>query len=295
VVGFWTLKRRLDPRATAATVALVAISVMVVNSPDVRALLTAGASESVTWAIIPLLVAIPFFVPKQRWPWVLGPAAAALTVTIRPDQVLAAVVLMAAFALAAPLRLRRSLLGGAGLAVFITLLPAFHDTIYGHRFLHVAVTSGTTTDTLEIPPFDLLGVFSDGAVQSKLWNHVEQILYIPGPPGLYDTTLTLLLPLLLLAWLAVVTPAIRRRRSIPRAQLLATLVPAAYLAPNVIYQVGGYYPRHIVAGYIAMAAATLGALGTAESAAPVPASTRRRRRPLALAAVVTRRLRSRPG
>jgi hypothetical protein len=294
-LGFWTLRSRQGLRVTAATAALVAVSVAVINSPDVRVLLTASASESVTWALIPLLVAIPFVVPRARWPWVLAPAAAALTVAIRPNHLIAAMVLIVAFAWAAPVKLRRWLIAGTGLAAFVVLLPTLHDTIYGHRFLHLALTSGTTSGTLEIPPSDLLKVFSDGAVQSKLWAHVEQIFYITSPPGAYSTTLAVLLPVLLFSWLAIVVLTIWRWRSIPVPQRIAAAVPAAYLAPHVIYQVGTYFPRHIVAGYLAMASVTLGVLGTDESSARAPASARRRRRPLAMAAVATKRLRSRPG
>jgi len=261
-VGFWTVRRRRDLPARITTAALVGISIAVVNSPDLRALVYASVSESPTWALIPLLVAIPFFAPKQRWPWVVGPAAAAFTVAIRPNHLIAALLLIAAMALAARPAQRRWVAVGAGLALFIAFLPTLHDTIYSGHF-HFAVTTGTRSgSTLAIPPSELTRVFSDGSVRTELWQHVEQVLYLNGP--VYSGMLAVLMLALLISWLCVALLTLRRRRSTPLAHLILMLVPAAYLAPHLIYEVGVYFPRHVIAGYVAMAAVTVCALGTAD-------------------------------
>jgi hypothetical protein len=278
-VGFWAVSRRPDLWARAITAGLVGVLIAVVNSPDVRTLVGASLSESATWALIPLLVAIPFFAPKQRWPWLAGPAAAALTVAIRPNHLVAALLIVAAIALAARPAQRRWVAYGAGIALLIVFLPTLHDTVYSGSF-HLAVTTGTRTGTLAISPSDLTRVFSNGSVRSELWQHVESILYIRG--STYSWTLALLMPALLVSWLLIALFTVRRRRALPRAHQVMMLVPAAYLAPHLLYEVDVYFPRHVIAGYLAMAAVTVCALGTADhlQRAAAPDWVRRRMRML---------------
>jgi hypothetical protein len=271
-VGFMVRPSRVSPPLMAATAALVGASLLVVSSPDVRTLLVAGASEGVTWALIPLVAAIPIFAPRSRWPWVVGPAALALTVAITPTQLLAALVLIVAMGYAVRPEQRRSFVLGVALALAVTFLPSLHDTIYGGRFLEFGLTSGTTPGAMQIQPEDLLQVLWDGNVQSKLWTHIQQILYVGGPSAPYSTTLALLLPALLLSWIAALVYSLRRRHSVPRGRLIALAAPAAYLLPHLLYQVDDQFPRHLVAGYLAMAAVTIGTIGTADSLARVTAA-----------------------
>src|SRR5205085_10950994 len=99
-----------------------------------------------------------------------------------------------------------------------------------------------------------------------------QILYVGGPSAPYSTTLALLLPALLLSWIAALVYSLRRRHSVPRGRLIALAAPAAYLLPHLLYQVDDQFPRHLVAGYLAMAAVTIGAIGTAHSLEPAVAA-----------------------
>jgi hypothetical protein len=261
-LGFWGLQRRRDVRGVAAVAALIGAALVMVSSPDVRIYLDAGASESITWAIIPLLFAIPMIRPQAAWPWVLGPVAAALTVTIRPNHLPAAVLLIVIYALIVPVVRRRWFVLGAVLAVFVALTPSIHDSIFSHS-PHLAVTSSSSSANIDLPPSDLVKVFSDASVRSELGQHVEQILYLGAPPGSYEPTLAIFMLALLASWLVLLVRSLRRWRSIPRYRLLLVLVPVAYLAPHLIFQVATYFPRHLIAGYLAMAAVTVVAITSA--------------------------------
>lgn len=252
-----------------AMVVVIGLVLEVLNSGAVRTFLEASASESPTWALIPLLIAIPFVRPRSRWPWVLGPAAAALTIITRPNQALAGLVFLVVFILAAPAGRRRSLAIGLGLFVVVALLPSLHDAIYGNRF-HLAITSGTTSQTLNIPPSRLIHFFSDASVRNELRVHAEEILDLTGPPGSWSFALSLFMHALLLCWLAAVVFAIRARRRFARGQVLATALPAAYLLPHLIYQVDTYFPRHIIAGYETMAFVAIGVMAALWSPSAAP-------------------------
>jgi hypothetical protein len=67
---------------------------------------------------------------------------------------------------------------------------------------------------------------------------------------------------LLALWLAVLVKALLavRRRSLSRTGWLLLLLPVAYLAPHLIYNVDVYYPRHILIGYLAMGVSAIGAM-----------------------------------
>jgi hypothetical protein len=261
LIALGTLSARLRSDRRALIAALVGIGLLVLNSPQLRVYLNASASESVTLAVIPLLFIVPVIRPPQPWPWVLAPIGAALTLTINPDHVIAIVLLIAVYALLVPIPLRRWLVLGVLLGVLVGMLPSIHDSIYGHR-LGIAFTSISKGGSVSIPSSDLVEVFTDSKVRSELVDHAEQLLYLSSPPGQYDSTLAVFMLALLACWLVVLFRTVRRWRSVPKSHLLLLLVPAAYLAPHLIYEVSTYYPRHLVAGYLAMAAVLITAIAT---------------------------------
>ena len=56
-------------------------------------------------------------------------------------------------------------------------------------------------------------------------------------------------------WLAAALGLMLARAAGVRSALMAT--PAFYLGPHVVYVIYVYYPRHIVAGYLAMGLVSL--------------------------------------
>ena len=62
-------------------------------------------------------------------------------------------------------------------------------------------------------------------------------------------------------WLATCVLAFRLRGFEPGTRILLVGIPLLYLGVHFIDVVDDYYPRHIIAGHLAMGLVTLNALG----------------------------------
>ena len=62
-------------------------------------------------------------------------------------------------------------------------------------------------------------------------------------------------------WLTTCVLTIRRRGVAPGTKVLLVGLPLLYLGVHLIYVVDDYYPRHIIAGHLAMGLVTLNAVG----------------------------------
>jgi hypothetical protein len=252
-------RRRVDSGwALAATAAAGFLLLAVLTSPTTVSLVAMNASEVPSWALLPLAVAAPQLRPAQSLAWAGSAAAAALIWVMRNNQALAALTILAAIAAQVWRRPRRALVAAAAAALAVALLPPLHNLVYGQQLVLSTTSMGLVQ---QIDLVDLPEVFADSPIGSQIRGHVSAIFYEPPTPGLTSEGLRWLLWGLLALWgTAIAAAALRLRRgdfSLPRWLLL--LLPIAYLAPHVIYQVEIYYPRHIIAGYLAMGVSSLGA------------------------------------
>lgn len=232
--------------------------IAVVNSPTILSLVSMSASEAPSWALLPLAVAAPQLQPARQRAWVGSAAAAALIYVMRNNQALAVGTILASIAAGLWKRRRGVLVVAAATAVAIALLPAIHNLAYGQRFI-LSTTSNALSQEVSIS--DLGQVLSDNAVGNEIRGHISAIFYDPPTPGLAHDSLGWLLWTMLALWVAAIAMSLwrlLRRESSLRAWLLL-LLPIAYLIPHVIYQVEVYFPRHIIAGYLAMGVCALGA------------------------------------
>lgn len=239
----------------------------VVNSPTVASLVALNASEAPTWALLPLAVAAPQLRPSRARGWIGSGAAAGLIYVVRNNQAIAVATILGAIAAGLWKRRRGVLLATAAAAVAIAVLPAIHNLAYGQRFV-LSTTSSGLSQELQIA--DLGRVFSAGAIGDQVRGHISSVLYDPPTPGLTHNSLAWLLWGMLALWLAAIVMSLWqlvRRESSLRAWLLLFL-PIAYLAPHLIFQVEVYFPRHIVAGYLAMGVVALGAFAEMLSSGP---------------------------
>jgi hypothetical protein len=62
-------------------------------------------------------------------------------------------------------------------------------------------------------------------------------------------------------WVVTCLVANRRRGFAPGAKVLLVALPLLYLGVHFVYVVDDYYPRHIIAGHLAMGLVSLNALG----------------------------------
>jgi hypothetical protein len=265
----WHRTPGLSGRALAVMALAGMLLLGVLNSGTVLSLVLQGTSEVPTWALLPLAVAAPQLRPRRAGPWIGSAVAASLSWVVRPNQVLGAGVILGTIGVRLGLARRRTLAVAAAAALTIAVLPAIHNVAYGNRLV-LSTTSGGGVNR-EISFTELPHVFSDDDVGNRLKTHVRDILYAPpteevktrasGTPAHFRH---LRLPLrgLLALWLAVLVKALLalRRRSLSLTGWLLLLLPVAYLAPHLIYNVDVYYPRHILIGYLAMGVSAIGAI-----------------------------------
>jgi hypothetical protein len=262
--------RRCSNSARALAVMAVAggLLLAVLNSGTVLSLVLQGTSEVPTWALLPLAVAAPQLRPRRAGPWIGSAAAAALSWVMRANQALGAAVILGTIGVRLERARRGTLAVAVTVALAIVVLPALHNVAYGHRLV-LSTTSGGLNR--EIGFSELPHVFSDDDVGDRIETHVRDILYTPPTEevktrasGSISEFRHLRLPLrgLLALWLAVFVKALwaLRRRSLSPTGWLLLLLPVAYLAPHVIYDVDVYYPRHILIGYLAMGVSAIGAM-----------------------------------
>lgn len=253
----WQRRRVGSSLGRVAIAAAGFLLLAAVNSPTVLSLVALNASEAPTWALLPLAIAAPQLQPSRRRAWVGSAAAAGLIYAMRNNQALAVGTILAAIAAGLWKRRRGVLLAAAGTALAIAVLPAIHNLAYGQRLVF-STTSNALNQELSVS--DLGQVFSDGTIGDQVRGHISAVLYDPPTPGLAHGSLAWLLWGMLALWLAAIVMSLWRlvrRESSLRAWLLL-FVPVAYLAPHLIYQVEVYFPRHIIAGYLAMGVVALG-------------------------------------
>lgn len=230
----------------------------VLNSPTILSLVALGASEVPSWALLGLAVAAPQIQPRRRSGWIWSGVAAALIWVMRNNQAIAAMTILAAIVAGLWQRRKHTLLVTVAAVVVVALLPALHNLEYGQQLV-LGTTSNAPNQELSLS--NLSQVFSDSLIGSELRGHISAIFYDPPTRGLAHGSLGWLLWGLLALWLTGVLMALSRvrRKDFSLRGWLLLLVPIAYLAPHVIYQVEVYYPRHILAGYLAMGLGAIGA------------------------------------
>lgn len=254
----WQRQRVSSVAALAGISAAGFLLLAVLNSPTVLSLVAMSASEVPSWALLALAVAAPQIQPRPRGGWIGSGVAAALIWVVRNNQAIAAMTILAAIAAGLWRRRKHTLLLTVAAAVGVALLPALHNLEYGQQLV-LGTTSNAPNQELSLS--DLTQVFSDSLVGSELRGHISAIFYDPPTPGLARPSLGWLLWGLLALWVSAVVMALSRvrRRDFSLRGWLLLFVPVAYLGLHVIYQVEVYYPRHILAGYLAMGLGAIGA------------------------------------
>ena len=124
------------------------------------------------------------------------------------------------------------------------LAPLAHNLYYGGRLVPFT-TSGSDSRNLTLPPSKLLAIGHDPAVRARAREQLRALLAFE-PLG--TAVVPFALHGLQVVWL--VAPAQWRR--VDSTTRLLLLWPAVFLGVHVFYQTTTYYPRHLVAGYLAM-------------------------------------------
>jgi hypothetical protein len=251
--GVFVLFRGLDRRKVSSGIrillSVLGAAMVFLGGYYVSSFIHEGLSEYPTWII--LLWALAGLMGAAS-PAVLlfGTAALAVAYTVRPNQAtgIAWIMLLTA-AQSWKKHLRWLLLAGL-LALGIALLPLLHNICFGGEWEPMA-TSGAMSLNLVLTPTTWLAYFrGDPAAVETVREQMGMLFLITEAPRSMWPTLAVL-AVCLLGWLVTCGRAIARRSAKDLAWLA---VPLCFLAIHLVYGISTYYPRHVVVGYLSMAA-----------------------------------------
>jgi hypothetical protein len=280
----WAIARLWPrPRASAARVTLlggVAILLFALAStPPVVFFVQVSLSEYPTWIFLGLAFPLLFASRSPRH-WGTGTVLVGLTLLTRPNQALAVLGLLVVFAWRTwPVRPRATMVALA-LTATVLALPAAHNFYYGGQVVLLSrgasrlppkdwqesllANAGARRPTiLKVPPQDWLRVH-DLPVRREMLNQIDHLFYVnpvDDPPPRGDPLSRHATRGLQILWLTAGVLAFRRRGFARGTKILLVALPLLYLGVHFVYVVDDYYPRHIIAGHLAMALVTLNAVG----------------------------------
>jgi hypothetical protein len=246
-----------------------------------------GLSEWVSWAAL-LFAAGLLLVGRRPAVWVAGAGLLGLAFTIRQNQLGLILVILAAFLVRVPAERRRTALACCAAFLVMGLLPLGHNLIYGGKLQ--LISSGAQggpgyAPTVGVEVHELANVFSDERLRRRVHDHINRTLYLEprlidaARPDLRGIDTSKWVNGLELAWLAALVFAIARRRRLHSSALVMFAAPLAALVIYVYYDPFVYYPRHVIAGYLAFGLAALYAFSPVSRLdEPRPLRERMRRR-----------------
>jgi len=255
------------PGLDAALIALlIAVALVLVAQAVGVDMVRAGFSEYPAWVFFLLGLFCLLGVRSFRSA-ALGVGFAALASTFRFDQAVGLALLCGLIAVAwardASADRREMLLGLTGLGiVFVVIgaLPAVHNLYYGHQVAFLLRTPNLPVN-FPVPYSKALTALVDPKLRPVLVSQLRGVADVaPAVPSTQIVGARLAFDVavhgLQVAWLAAVAATVARRRHVSIVGKLLLVLPLAFLVPHLIIQVYVYYPRHIVAGYLAMGLAT---------------------------------------
>ena len=226
-----------------------------VNSTVVATWIRQGTSEYPTWLLFPF--AFTWLFASGQKSTARGFAALSATFIARTNQAPAILWLFIFRGWSAFRKKDWRLVPALGLAVLICLLPALHNKFYGGEFT-VLPTSRDIPENLVIPPDRWLDAQTDQEARRQVIEQLDFLLYGSTTGArhvLAGGELRFVFLGFQLLWIIALGLASQRLWRFREVSILVmAALPLVYLAPHLFYQVDVYYPRHVVIGYLAMAA-----------------------------------------
>lgn len=235
------------------------ILVMVNSSQVVLDLIMHGASEYPTWIILPIVLGFCLS-DKPAAHWAAISSLIGLGIILRTDQMLAFGLIFLVFLLRTWRDNRKIWLPSILVLVGFFLLPAVHNYVYG-QVIALLPSSKDISANVAIPPLEALRTLGASATRSLL---LVQLKDLAGFVDRYTVTIGLALPLHLLQvmWVFACGYTLVRWRSIGWAvKLLLFVLPLSFLLVYVFYFSWLDFPRHVLAGYLAMGFGIMALIG----------------------------------
>jgi hypothetical protein len=261
------LRRSAQSRVASAIVALTGVCLyLLLNSETLLSLIRLGVSEGATWATLPAGAAL-LWSGAGLGALVGGAALIALTWLTRMNQAPGLILILASL-LPTSLRARRRAAAVAvGVFLIIVLAIPAHNVIFGGR-LTLLPTSADVTVSFSLRPEQLTDVPSDPAARDVFLDQVARTFYFdpakdfPTRVAPYSGALAVVFHTIQFLWIGAAALAVAYWRRAGWRSLGLLLAPLALLLPFLFYNAIIYYPRHQVAGHIAMAIAVLYVVAT---------------------------------
>lgn len=253
------------PRPTGLRVAafgvMAALVLTLASSPPIVFFVQVSLAEYPTWIFLPLLFPL-LFVSRSPRDWLRGGLLIGLSLLTRLNQIPPLLALLAMFAWRAWRIRPRPAVMATGLVFAMLTLPLVHNLYYGGRAIWTT-TGGAAAINYVLPPRELFRLFDDRDIQARTWYQIDHMFYLHTlrdqfPRG--DWVSWAAIHGIQLLWLAVGLGTLARRNA-PRTTKLLVGWPLVYLGVYLVYQVDYSYPRHIIAGHLAMGLVTLHAVG----------------------------------
>jgi len=204
-----------------------------------------GSSEYPTWTVLFLVTGFVIATKRESRAWLLVAMSLALgySIQLRPNQIVGVVLLFVALLLLVDRTDAThaiSTIGKMTVAfVAVTSFSLWHNLYYGETF---APFTGNAGINYAFSWRDVLGLDPGEATWAIVWDQARYMMYW-NPAGNWAWALAFWGSQLL--WLCLVAVRIRRGLAL-RARSLLLLIPFGYALPMLKYQMGSYYPRHLV-------------------------------------------------
>jgi len=204
-----------------------------------------GSSEYPTWTALLLITGFVIATRSETRPWLMIAMAIALgySIQLRPNQIGGIVLLFVALLLLVDRRdAAQAIATVSKMTVAFTALALFsllHNLYYGESFVPFTANAGIN---YQFSWLDVLGINNGDATWVAVWDQLRVMMYWDSV-GNWSWALMFWGSQLL--WVAVVVHRIRVGL-VRRVRSLLLLIPFGYALPMLKYQMGSYYPRHLV-------------------------------------------------
>jgi len=204
-----------------------------------------GSSEYPTWTVLLLITGFILATRSETRPWLMVAMAIALgySIQLRPNQIGGIVLLFVTLLLLVDRRdAAQAIATVSKMTVAFTALALFsllHNLYYGESFVPFTANAGIN---YQFSWLDVLGIDDGDATWAAVWDQLRVMMYW-NSVGNWSWALMFWGSQLL--WVAVVVHRIRVGLA-RRARSLLLLIPFGYALPMLKYQMGSYYPRHLV-------------------------------------------------
>jgi hypothetical protein len=245
---FSGMERRSLPWVRRLLLAILGGGLIFLGGYYVASVIREGLSEYDTWILL-LWSLPPLYASASAAGLLAGMAASGINYVLRPNQLLGILWTLALAVRGAWNRFRKTILLAVGFILLITLLPLVHNLYFGGQWVISATSGGMSVNLILMPATWLAFLRGDPAAGEIVRQQLGMLFLITDAPRSQWPTLAVL-GVFLLVWIPVAAHAALRRKT---ADLAWLALPVFYLVIHLLYNVSTYYPRHIVAGYLAMA------------------------------------------